>query len=296
MDLNLLAAFDALFTERSVTRAGKRMGLSQPAMSGALGRLRVMLQDPLFVRDKSGLRPTERAEQLADPIAKALTALRIAVLPSDFDPETSTRHFTLGCVDAAIAVIIPKILASVLREAPQSRVFIRPINPADAADLLESGAIDLAITPFGAPHATLLTQKLFDIDGVLAMRKRHPLTRIKHLSARDLLSYPHAMVSFEGRTAGQLDEALAREGLKRHVGVVLSSFLAVPHVLRGTDAIAILPGPFARVLEREGGIALRPLPTGVHFPRLAMSLIWPRAHDTSPAMRWLRAQIESAAD
>ena len=296
MDLNLLAAFDALWSERSVTRAGKRIGLSQPAMSGALSRLRVMLRDPLFVRDKSGLRPTERAEQLAEPIAKALAALRIAVLPSDFDPQTSARHFTIGCVDAAIAVVVPHILANVLRHAPHSRVFVRPINPSDAADLLESGAIDVAIAPLSAPHASLLTQKLFDIDGVLAMRKKHPLTRVEILSARDLLPYPHTMVSFEGRTAGQVDEALAKDGLQRHVGVVVSSFLAVPHVLRGTDAIAILPGPFARVVEREGNIALRPLPPGVRFPQLAMSLAWPRAHDTSPAMRWLRAQITSAAD
>lgn len=296
MDLNLLAAFDALWSERSVTRAGKRIGLSQPAMSGALGRLRVMLSDPLFVRDKSGLRPTERAAQLAEPIAQALAALRIAVLPSDFDPSTTSRHFTIGCVDAAIAVIVPQILANVLRGSPSSRIFVRPINPADAVDLLESGAIDVAIAPLFAPHTVLLTRKLFDIDGVLAMRKNHPLARLKQLSAKDLLPYPHTMVSFEGRTAGQLDETLAKEGLKRHVGVVVSSFLAVPHVLRGTDAIAILPGPFARVVEREGNIALRPLPAGVRFPQLAMSLAWPRAHETSPAMRWLREQIASAAD
>ena len=295
IDLNLLAAFDALWSERSVTRAGKRIGLSQPAMSGALGRLRVMLSDPLFVRDKSGLRPTERAEQLAEPIARALAALRIAVLPSDFDPATTARHFTIGCVDAAIAVIVPRILANVLRESPHSRIFVRPINPSDAADLLASGAIDVAIAPFGE-HASLLTERLFNIDGVLAMRKGHPLSRIKQLSAKDLLAYPHTMVSFEGRTAGQVDEALAKDGLKRHVGVVVSSFLAVPHMLRGTDAIAILPGPFARIAEREGNITLRPLPAGVRFPQLAMSVAWPRAHETSPAMRWLRAQILSAAD
>lgn len=296
IDLNLLAAFDALWSERSVTRAGKRIGLSQPAMSGALGRLRVMLGDPLFVRDKSGLRPTERAEQLADPIAKALAALRIAVLPSDFDPQTSTREFTIGCVDAAIAVIVPHILANVLRASPHSRVFVRPINPADAKDLLESGAIDMAIAPLVAAHVGILSTKLFDIDGVLAMRTKHPLTRLKHLTAQDLLPHPHVRVSFEGRTAGQVDGALAKDGLKRHVGVVVSSFLAVPHVLRATDALAILPGPFARKVEREGGLALRALPPGVHFPQLVMSLAWPRAHETSTAMRWLREQIALAAN
>ena len=218
------------------------------------------------------------------------------MLPSDFDPQTSARSFTIGCVDAAIAVIVPSILANVLRDSPRARVFVRPINPSDAADLLESGAIDVAIAPLFAPHTSLLSQKLFDIDGVLAMRAKHPLARLKVLTAKDLLPHPHVMVSFEGRTAGQFDEALAKDGLKRHVGVIVSSFLAVPHVLRGTDAIAILPAPFARVIEREGNIALRVLPAGVRFPQLAMSLTWPRVHESSLAMRWLRAQITSAAD
>ncbi len=296
LDLNLLAAFDALWIERSVTRAGKRVGLSQPAMSGALGRLRVMLNDPLFVRDKTGLRPTERAAQLAEPIAKALAALRVAVLPSDFEARETQRHFTIGCIDAVIAVIMPKVIASVLAEAPRVRIFVRPIDPSQAAQMLESGALDMAIVPMPQPPASIEVAKLFPIEGVLAMRKKHPLARAKSITQSDLTRYPHALVSFEGRTAGQLDEELAKEGLQRHVGVVVSSYLAIPHVLAGSDTLALLPKPFADVIEQEGALTTRPLPEGIRFPRFAMSLAWPRAHETSAASRWLRGHIQAAAE
>lgn len=295
LDLNLLAAFDALWRERSVTRAGKRVGLSQPAMSGALGRLRVMLQDPLFVRDKTGLRPTERATQLAEPIAKALAALRVAVLPSDFDPSETQRHFTVGCIDAVIAVLMPKVIQTVLAEAPHARIFVRPIDPSEATSLLETGAIDLAIVPMPHPPASLVTASLFPIEGVVAMRKNHPLARATSLSRKDIVRFPHALVSFEGRTAGQVDEELAKEGLRRHVGVVVSSYLAIPYVLAGSDVLALLPKPFARAVARDGRLITKPLPEGLRFPRFAMSLAWARVHETSTALRWLRSHIEAAA-
>ncbi|MFO0709651.1 MAG: LysR substrate-binding domain-containing protein [Sandaracinus sp.] len=293
LDLNLLVAFEALHAERSVTRAGRRLGLSQPATSGALARLRVMLRDELFVRGKDGLVPTERCEELAAPIAKALVELRAALGGGSFDPRTTTRTFTIGGVDAVLAVLGPSILAAIHRAAPSARVVMLPIDPADAIAHVESGALDLALAPVPALPLTVGGKELFEVGAVLAMRPDHPLARRgkREPVLEDLTRHPQIMVSFVGASKSAIDEVLAKEGQKRHVAFVLTSFLAVPHVLRETDALAVLPAPFAKKLAREGAIAIAPLPAGVPFPRLRMRMLWPLTQDAAPASRWLRELV-----
>jgi DNA-binding transcriptional LysR family regulator len=301
LDLNLLVAFDALYAERSVTRAGRRLGLSQPATSGALARLREMLGDELFVRSKDGLLPTERCEELAAPVAKALFDLRAALGGGAIDPSTSTRTFTLGGVDAALGVLAPHILAAVHAEAPLARVIVLPIDPADAVAQVESGALDLALAPVPTLPANVGAKELFQVGGLLAMRPDHPLARRSKprgrakLTLDDLTRHPQVMVSFIGSSKSQIDETLSREGKKRHVAFVLTSFLAVPHVLAETDALAILPSPFAKALEAKGLIATAPLPDGVTFPALRMRMLWPLAQDAAPASRWLRQLVARIA-
>ncbi len=135
-DLNLLVAFEALWVARSVTAAGRRLGLSQPATSAALARLRAMLCDRLFVRGKSGLEPTERCAELAAPISRTLIELRNTLAGSSFDPATTTRQIRIGAVDAAIAVWMPRLLARTMREAPRGRVQVVAIDPTRATQAL----------------------------------------------------------------------------------------------------------------------------------------------------------------
>ncbi|MGZ6071807.1 MAG: LysR family transcriptional regulator [Myxococcaceae bacterium] len=277
MDLNLLVAFEALWVERSVTAAGRRIGLSQPATSGALARLREMLGDRLFIRGKRGLEPTDRCTELAGPLTKALVDLRNVLAGSSFDPSTTTRQLRIGAVDAAIAVYLPRVLRRTLKDAPRAQVQVVAINPARATELLDSGALDLALSPVASPSATVRSRPLYAVEFVVAVRPGHPLAKGKEDRAA-LLGFPRVHVAFEGMPAVK-------------ASVLLGSFLAVPPVLRESDAWALLPKPYADPLSRSGTPASFPPPVGVSFPTMQMQLLWPDAQDASPASRWLRGII-----
>ena len=292
IDLNLLVAFDALWAERSVTRAGRRLGLSQSATSGALSRLRAMFDDELFVRARGGLEPTERCVELAATVVKTLADLRDAIRGEQFDPATSDRIFRVGAVDAVLAVVMPHVIARLIERAPSIRMIVSPIDPGRAVALLEQGELDVALVAFGALPTTVGARALFPLRGVVAMRPRHPCAHSPlGVTLADLAAYPQVLVSFVGPAHSAVDDALARVGMRRHVAVVLSSFLAVPAVLRESDLLAILPEPFARALEARGEVVVAPLPAGVPFPELEMRMLWPISQDAALASRWLRELV-----
>ena len=271
-DLNLLIAFEALWAERSVTAAGRRLGLSQPATSAALSRLRDMLGDRLFVRGKSGLEPTERCAELAAPICKTLVELRNTLAGSSFDPATTTRQIRVGAVDAAIAVWMPRLLARTMRDAPKAQISILAINPARATLALEDGSLDIALSPLPGPSSTVRSRALLTFDFVVGVRAGHPLVGRKNGA---LSPYPRVHVFFEGV---QPPEA----------PVLLGSYLSVPAILAASDAWALLPRPYAETLVASGIIALLPAPAELRIPPLTMQLLWPDAQDAAPASLWIR--------
>lgn len=287
VDLNLLLAFEALWAERHVTRAGRRLGLSQPAMSGALSRLRTMLRDPLFVRGRTALVPTERCAALAAPLGKALLDIRHALAGTAFDPATTDRQLTLGAVDAAIAVVVPKVVAAFTRQAPHAQLIVSGIDPARAVDLVEAGALDVALSPRVRPSSTVKQTTLFPIGLAIAVRRAHPLVR-RGITREGLATYPRLMVAFDGAppAPGMFGIAPA---------VTVSSFLAAAHVLAECDAWALLPAPFAKKLAKDRALVVRPLPPEAKPPELAMRMVWPEAQDAAPASRWLRQLVIDAA-
>lgn len=298
MDLNLLVAFDALYRERNVTRAGKRLGLSQPATSAALAKLRAMFDDALFTRTPHGLEPTAKCVALAEPVSRALADLRDAIEPVTFDPKTSEAVFKVGAVDAVIAVALRKVTSRVLAEAPRVRLEISACDPSNVIAKLDARAIDIALAPIHPVPAHVMSTKLFPLDLVVLVRKGHPLDRPKkgHFSLDDLLAHPHVRVHFQGPLPTAIDDALAKLGKQRHVGVVLDSFLAVPPVLAESDAIAIVPGPFGRRISEDGGFVSLPLPRELpQPPDVWMRLLWPEHADRADASRWLRETIAAAA-
>jgi DNA-binding transcriptional LysR family regulator len=280
LDLNLLVTFEALWLERSVTGAGRRLGLSQPATSGALARLREMLGDQLFIRGKRGLEPTDRCIELASPLCKTLVDLRNVVAGSAFEASTTTRLFRIGTVDATLGVHMPRILHRVLKEAPNAQVHVTAIDPTRATEALDNGGLDLALSPIARPSATVRSRRLFAVEFVVAVRPGHPLARGR-AERSGLLGYPQAQVAFEGMPVPK-------------AAVLLSSFLAVPPLLQESDAWALLPLPYAERLAREGSIAMFPPPTGVPHPSMQMQLLWPDAQDAAPASKWLRGIIVEA--
>lgn len=300
MDLNLLVVFEALWLERNVTRAGRRLGLSQPATSGALARLREMLNDRLFVRGKRGLEPTARCAELAGPLRKALVELRTVVAGSTFEPASAERHLRVGAVDAAVAVVMPRVLKRTMFEAPRTRVTVVAIDPQRACELLDDGQLDLAISPKATTSATVRSRALYPVEFVVAVRPGHPLARGAAVRRRGaeaqpgarrqpaltraaLEAFPRVQVSFLGAGAST-------------AAVQLGSFLAVPPVLAETDAWALLPRPYAEPLARQGAVATFAPPAGLEHPPLQMKLLWPEAQDAAPASRWLRGLIVEATE
>ncbi|MBL8911831.1 MAG: LysR family transcriptional regulator [Archangium sp.] len=278
LDLNLLIAFEALWLERSVTGAGKRLGLSQPATSGALARLREMLGDRLFVRAKNSLEPTDRCVELAMPLRKSLVELRTVLAGSTFDPKTTTRVLRVGAVDAAIAVLMPAVLARTMTEAPHAQVHVSAIDPTRATQLLEEGQLDLAFSPVPSSSATVRARVLYPVDFVVALRVKHPALK----KPASLAEYPRVHVRFQGQP---------------HVNAAatMSSFLAVPPVLRKTDAWALLPAPYAEPLARDGVLATMKRPAHLTVPPLKMQMLWPDAQHDAPASTWLRELVLATA-
>jgi DNA-binding transcriptional LysR family regulator len=227
-------------------------------------------------------------------VGTALAQLRAALAHEEsFDPATTRAELRVGAVDAVLAAIFDSVAARVLAEAPHARLHLTGIDPQNAPALLEAGTIDLALAPAINAPVHLNVRPLFPLSFVVASRVGHPLSRRPTLA--DLARYPHAVVSFAGPVGTFVDEALARAGLRRHVAVVASSFLAVAAILRSSEALAILPAPFARSLEASGQARCHPLPAEMVPPRLDMKMFWsPRAADAAP-VRWLREVVYEVA-
>jgi DNA-binding transcriptional LysR family regulator len=255
IDLNLLVAFEALYRERSVTKAGRHLGLSQPATSAALAKLRALLGDPLFVKTPRGLEPTERCDALAKPVAQALSDLRDALGDESFDPASAERAFKVGSVDAVLAVVMPELASRVAGEAPHVQIGLRSIDPGAAIALLDAREIDLAIAPCPDVPKHLSFEELFPVPLAVGMRVDHPLRGAPTLA--DLGRFPHAVVVFAGPPRTPIDDALEALGVVRRATIVASSFLAVPDLIARCDAIALLPRPSRRRSPRAAGCAAR---------------------------------------
>lgn len=196
-DLNLLVIFEAILRERSVTKAGERLGLSQPAMSHALNRLRWMLKDQLFVRTPEGMSPTPRAEQLAQPVRRALVELELALEPEEFNPEQAERRFTIAVNNYAAVVLAARIAAKCAASAPNIRLSLRPSGTLDLENLLDRGELDVAITTIDAAADRFVSRTLIEDRYVAVVRRDHPVTR-RTLDVETFAALPHLMISSSG--------------------------------------------------------------------------------------------------
>lgn len=297
LDLNLLVALRALLTERHVTRAAARVGLSQPAMSHALARLRELLGDALLVRTPSGMQPTLRAEAMLVPLDRALSAIEaVLATPAPFVPARSTRQLRIATNDYMELVLFPRLLARLWGEAPGVDVRVR--NMGDRTDEeLQEGKIDLAIglaTQFGTPHPRqgLRLQTIVSDRFVCVVREGHPTVK-KRLSLEQFVALPHALVAPRGESGGIVDAALAMMGKKRRVAVEVPHFLVAPHVVRETDVVLTLA---ARVAKSLGPLlGLRQLAPPIELEGFSMSMAWHERQHADPAHAWLRGLIAEVA-
>ena len=292
VNLNLLVAFDALFEERSVTRAARRAGVTQPAMSNTLSQLRALFGDALFVRHRTGLTPTARANELAEPIRQGLRLLQSALTRPRFDPATSERRFVVAASDYVELVLLPALLRRLSQEAPHAQLALRPWGLHEAPPGLARGEADLMLGFYGQLPPHHHEQPLFDDEYVCVVRRHHPSVKTK-LTLAKYLQLSHVLVSASAEGTGSVDRALAALGKQRTIGARVSHFLTVPVLVAQTDFVAALDRRVAEVFARPLGLKLFPPP--LKLPRGTIGQVWHEQQHADPGQRWLRALIADVA-
>jgi DNA-binding transcriptional LysR family regulator len=286
VDLNLLRVFDAVLRERGVTPAAAGLGLTQPAVSNALARLRGVFGDPLFVRTPSGMDATPFARELAEPVRHALALLEAALAHGPgFDPASATRAFRFYMSDLGQIEFLPPLIERVQRAAPGVRLEAVALEVDDIADALATGALDLAVGFLPGLSPPVRRRALFRDPYLCLMRADHP---IKALTRRRFQEASHALVTYRGGHR-VVEEALERGGLARRIALRLPHFTVVPMVLERTDLICTLPARVARVFERRGG--LKSLGPPVAIPPADVAVHWHERFEADPGNRWLRELV-----
>lgn len=288
LDLNLLRVFDAVLRDGSVTSAAKYLGLTQPAVSNALARLRARFEDALFVRTATGMDATPFARELAEPVRQALALLESALAHGPgFDPATSTRAFRFYMSDLGQIEFLPPLVERARRVAPGVRLEAVALEVEDIGDALASGTLDLAVGFLPGLGPPVRRQPLFRDPYVCLMRADHPAIG-KKLTRKKFLAASHALVSYRGGHR-VIEEALERAGLARRIALRVPHFTVVPMVLERTDLILILPARVARVYERRG--RFKSLPPPVPIPPADVAAHWHERFERDPGSRWLRELI-----
>ncbi len=286
IDLNLLVVFDALMTEGSVTAAAARIGLSQPAMSNALARLRTLVDDPLLVRQPGGMVPTPRARDLIVPVRQALSLIQAGLQePTPFVPSEAQQTFTIAATDYTELVFLPRLMQRLAVEAPGVNISVTTIGTTFPKAELEGGQVDLLLGPFPEVPAGLYAQTLFEERFVCLVRADHPEVG-DTLGLDQFLALPHVLLSDRGAQPGLVDEALAAEGHRRRVALWVPHFLVIPLVVAQTDMIATLSERVVRFFATS--LPLRILPLPVQLAGYGVTQVWHERLHYDAAHRWLR--------
>ncbi|WP_427024559.1 LysR substrate-binding domain-containing protein [Aureimonas ureilytica] len=288
-DLNLLPIFIALMEERSVTRAAARLGMTQPALSNALSRLRLMLQDQLFVRERYGVQPTPVALELAPRITEALAQLDDVVLGQQaFDPKQAERLFTIAPNGYAEFVLVPAVVARLQKVAPGIRLHLTPYGNDLAETGVVSGTTALVLGRIVDPPDNLVVQHLMDEGFACAVRADHPNVG-DAVTREQFETMKHVNIVPPGRMRAGLFQALAQQQLKRDVAISVTNFFAVAEMVAVTDYCATLPSLICKRLMQEPRLKILPAPVDLgSFP---VEMAWHVRYRHDPAHRWLRALI-----
>jgi DNA-binding transcriptional LysR family regulator len=295
LDLNLLTVFKALLDERSVTKAAVRVGLTQPAVSSALARLRRQLGDPLFIRTQQGMLPTARAKALDAPIRAALEQIEGVVrYQTPFSPLTSGRSFKIMVTDHALTRAAPLLAAILSKDAPSVRFDISSVGPDTDYERLRTGDADLMISFIVVqPPPNFKAMKLFSERHVVLVRQGHPRVRSR-LTLKDYVEADHVLVAPRGGwIAGPIDQILAEKGLKRRVRMAIPSYLAAPHCVAFSDMLVTLPESVAK--QHIGILPVKIFDIPAEARPFTVSMVWHERHHDDPAHRWLRKKVRDAS-
>lgn len=299
-DLNLLTLFEVVLEEGHVGRAAERMHITPSAVSHGLGRLRRLLNDPLFLKTPRGVVPTARAMELASPISEVLARARSVISSAEpFDPASSTRRFVIGAPDGASAVLLPELFARIRAQAPGVAISVRQLlpDPGEASPArawrsalaqLEARAMDLAIVPATEVPARFQARLLYEEDFVVVLRAGHPLAKAPTLDR--YCEAQHLVVSHSGDPAGFVDEALARLGRARHVALMVPNFLFALAAVAQTDLVTAVPGRFAAAHAQRFGLVTLAPPLALERSRLLA--VAPQVALMDAGLAWLYGLLE----
>jgi DNA-binding transcriptional LysR family regulator len=293
LDFNLLKVLDALIAERNVTRAGKRLGRSQPAVSNALQRLRDLTGDALLVRGPNGFVLTPRAEAMREPLREAIALVEscVAGVPQ-FDPGRASGAFRLSTPDRLSIAVVPALLARLQKAAPDMSLHIITAERQRALELLDAERTDCALGWFDEKPGHCGAELMLEENLFCVFRRDHPiLKRGRAFDIAAVLSFPHVVVSASGHGTAIFDELLKRHGLSRRALVAVTNFTAVPSLLGATDMIGVFTKLAADAFQKSFGLAKRPVPLDVG--KIATQMVWPLRYDRDPRHLWLRQQIKA---
>jgi DNA-binding transcriptional LysR family regulator len=289
IDLNLLVVFNQLLVERRVSKVAENLGLTQPAVSNALARLRKLLGDELFLRTPAGMEPTPFADQLAESVTYALGMIHSAINQrTSFDPHSSTRSFTIGMTDIGEIYFLPALMDRLRHEAPGVSLSTVRNTAVNLKDEMEAGKVDLAIGLLPQLKAGFFQRRLFRQRYVCLFRKGHRLDK-KKISLAEFSSAEHLVVVSAGTGHGKVDELLKRSGVERNIRLTVPHFVGVGHILQATDLVATVPERLAQRLIGPFGLACVSHPATL--PEVAINVFWHAKYHKEPANQWLRSLI-----
>lgn len=290
-DLGLLVSLDALLAERSVTAAAHRLGISQPALSAQLARLRAIMGDDILVGNAHGMVPTPRALAVQQPLKTLLQDMSDLILAeAAFDHGTSERHFHIAGTDAAFAAVLPAVLRQISKAAPGIRITTGGLDHDQMVTEAEAGRLDLVMTAANRMPATFQTTRMGQGPNVVIWRQGHPVLT-DHITLDDFCRLPQLNVtSVEGSFHGPIDGVLNELGRKRRISVSISSYVLAPALIRASDYLAVLPRGIAAV--DAGGLVMAPLPFDQTPP--VLNLGWHPRYRNDAAHRWLRQIVIDA--
>lgn len=291
VDLNLLPLLSALLAERQLTRAARRVGLSQPAASRALARLRILLDDPLLVRTGASYTLTPRAEALREPVRRAVASVEAALAPqAAFEPANAERVLRVYADDYTSLVVLTPLIALLAERAPRMQLEVLPAR-SNALERLQRAEIDCCFTAATARVPRGLELDRLGDDGFVCMvSKKHPFAR----RAPDLPAFlraRHALIAPSGQRGGFVDDALKQVGERRHVSLLLPHFLVMPFAVASSDLVVTVAERLARVFAGQLPVAIFAPP--IELPRFTIAGYWHERAADDPALVWLRAQTQS---
>lgn len=286
IDLNLLMVFESVWRLRNVSDAAAEIGLSQPAVSNALRRLRGHFHDRLFVRATTGMLPTPVAEQLGPSLVAALSELRKSVrLRSDFRPQNDERTFTILMTDVGEVALLPRLLRYCRDHAPNVSIRTVQVGAGQTASALEVGDIDLAIGYIPQLQSGIYQQQLFRTDYVCMVRQDHPTIRAR-ITRTQFLAAVHAVAESAGTSHYAVEQHLNRLGIHRRIGLRVSHLLSLPAIVGSTNMVATVPESLGAISAKTANTRILPHP--IRFPQTAIKQYWHERFHEDVANRWLR--------